>query len=210
MKIHPGGTFYMEMENHFKNMARLIKSFCLLIVLLVIVFFLWRQFFSSNKKGGTTTVGTSSRLEKILQISELSTYQVTFNGVADINDDAGNLLFYTAYQAKVSIGLDMEKIQVSVTDPDEPEQKITVTLPEIEISDVNVDPGSLDYIFADSSADTDTVSITALPACKADAEAECRSDKVMFALARENAVNTIEALMQPFLAQNKQYQLEII
>lgn len=202
----------METENRFKNMARLIKAFCMLLILLLIVFFLlWRPFSGDRSKSGeTTAISTSSRLEKILHISELSTYQVTFNGVADISGDDGSLLFHTAYQAKVSIGLDMENIQVSVTDPEEPEPKITVTLPEIEIADVNVDPGSLDYIFADNSANTDTVSIIALPACKADAEAECRSDKVMFELARENAVNTIEALMQPFLEQHKEYQLEII
>lgn len=200
----------METENHFKHRIRLIKPFCLLIMLFIVVFLLWHQIFNRSNQNETTTVQTSSRLEKILQISELSTYQVTFNGVADIHDDDGSLLYHTAYEAKVSIGLDMEKIQVSVTEPAETDQKIIVTLPEIEIADVIVDPGSLDYIFEDSRANTDTVSITALPACKADAQAECRSDKVMFALARENAVRTIEALMQPFLAQNKTYRLEII
>ena len=183
----------METENHLKHKTRLIKAFCLLVILLLILFFLWHRIFSnSNKPKEITTVEATSRLEKILQISELSTYQVTFNGVADIHSDDGSLLYYTAYQAKVNIGLDMEKIQVSVTEPEAPEQKITVTLPEIEIADVNVDPGSLDYIFEDSSADTDTVSITALPACKADAEAECRSDEAIFELARENAVRTVE------------------
>ncbi len=201
----------METENHLKHKTRLIKAFCLLVILLLILFFLWHRIFSnSNKPKEITTVEATSRLEKILQISELSTYQVTFNGVADIHSDDGSLLYYTAYQAKVNIGLDMEKIQVSVTEPEAPEQKITVTLPEIEIADVNVDPGSLDYIFEDSSADTDTVSITALPACKADAEAECRSDEAIFELARENAVRTVEALMQPFLVQNKAYKLEIV
>lgn len=201
----------METENHLKHKTRLIKAFCLLVILLLILFFLLHRIFSnSNKPKEITTVEATSRLEKILQISELSTYQVTFNGVADIHSDDGSLLYHTAYQAKVSIGLDMEKIQVSVTEPEAPEQKITVTLPEIEIADVNVDPGSLDYIFEDSSADTDTVSITALPACKADAEAECRSDEAIFELARENAVRTVEALMQPFLVQNKAYKLEIV
>lgn len=201
----------METENHLKHKTRLIKAFCLLVILLLILFFLWHRIFSnSNKPKEITTVEATSRLEKILQISELSTYQVTFNGVADIHSDDGSLLYYTAYQAKVSIGLDMEKIQVSVTEPEAPEQKITITLPEIEIADVNVDPGSLDYIFEDSSADKDTVSITALPACKADAEAECRSDEAIFELARENAVRTVEALMQPFLVQNKAYKLEIV
>lgn len=201
----------METENHLKQIPRLVKSLCLLLILLLAVFFLWQQLFNnSNKQDEITTVETSSRLEKILQISELSTYQVTFNGVADIHGDDGSLLYHTAYQAKVSIGLDLEQVQVSVSEPEDAEQKITVTLPEIEIADVNVDPGSLDYIFKDSSANTDTVSITALPACKADAEAECRSDQVIFSLARENAVRTIEALMQPFLVQNKAFQLEII
>ncbi len=192
------------------DIIRRIKSLILLSILLLVIFMIWRQFFSdSAEKKELTTVETSSRLEKVLQISELSTYQVTFNGVADVTDDSGVLLYHTAYNAQVSIGLAMDQIKVSIDDTDPENKLMQVTLPDAEIADVNVDPGSLDYIFKDRNADTADVSVTSLPACIADAEADCRSNEELFTLARENAVRTVEALMQPFLAQNKEYTLKI-
>lgn len=145
----------------------------------------------------------------MLQISELSTYQVSFNGVASVSDIENKPLYHVAYEAKVGIGLDMEQLKVEVDESHEEDKKIIVTLPEIKIADVDIDPGSLDYIFEDNSADTEEISITSLPACKADAEADCKSNGLMFELAKENAVNTIKALMQPFIEQNSDYTLEI-
>lgn len=196
------------MEN-LKDTAKIIKSFFILAVLVFIAVIIYRQFFSdAAKEKEATAIETSSKLQKVLKISELSTYQVTFNGVAAVNDTEDRLLYNVAYQAKVGIGLDMEQIKVEVDDSED-HKKIIVTLPEIKIADVTIEPGSLDYIFEDASADTEDVSITALPACKADAEADCKSNELIFELAKENAVNTIKALMQPFLTQNKDYTLEI-
>lgn len=216
----------MYPENHTKetgdqkgfrlrDLPALIKSILLLMILLLFIWMLWRPFGSGARQEKEITLAeASSKLEKVLKISELSTYQVTFNGVANVTGAENQLLYHVAYKAKVRIGIDMEKITVSVKDtqntdaPDE-KKKIIVALPPVEIADVDVDPGSLDYIFTDPSADTPDVSITSLPACKADAEADCQSNELLFELARENAVNTVEALMRPFLAQNKDYELEI-
>lgn len=197
------------MEN-FKDTVRIIKSIIFLILAIYIIAVVQRHFFSSNsKEKEATTIETSSKLQKVLQISELSTYHVTFNGVAAVKDAENKLLYNVAYQAKVGIGLDMEQIRVDIDQPDESQKKIIVTLPEIKIADVTIDPGSLDYIFEDASADTEDISITSLPACKADAETDCMSNDIIFELAEENAVNTVKALMQPFLAQNEGYTLKI-
>lgn len=203
----------------FSELSRFIRFILTAALLLVVLCFIWRLSFDSRQENQTPTVETSSRLEKTLRINELSTYQVTFNGVATVRDDAGSILYYAAYNARVSIGLDMEKITVSMKDMDagtennsgrtSGKKQLIVTLPAAKITDIAVDPGSLDYIFKDSSADNEHVSITALPACKADAEAECMSNQMIFELAKENAVNTVRALTQPFLDQNKDYSLVI-
>lgn len=180
-------------------------------VILIALFVIVRQFLKdSDAEKEKTTAVTSSRLEKVLQISELSTYKVTYNGVAAVKNDDDKLLYNVAYEAKVSVGLDMEKIQVEVDESEEENKKIIVTLPEIEIMDVDVNPGSLDYIFEKKSADTDDVSMTAFPACRADVEEECKTNDVLFELARENAANTIKALVKPLLEQYEEYSLEIV
>lgn len=209
----------MEAENnregkriHIKNrhiFGFLLKMLIAAVLLLILFSVIRRQFFDGNAKEEKPTVDTASQLEEVLKISELSTYQVTYNGVAAVNDEDGNLLYNVAYEAKVSIGLDMDGIKVAEEDASESNKKIIVTLPAVEISDVAVDAGSLDYIFENSSANTPDVSITALPACTADAQSECGSNDVLYGLAKENAVKTIHALTQPFLAQHKEYTLEI-
>lgn len=219
----------MQTQNHSEEPSRsnsfrlrdlpaLIKSIFFLIILFLFAFVLWRYFTDSSKKDQEIRLTeTSSKLEKVLKISELSTYQVTFNGVANVSGADNQLLYHVAYHAKVRIGLDMEQISVSVKDAapgsnpgdSDKKKKIIVTLPPVEIADVEIDPGSLDYIFLDKSANTPDVSITSLPACKKDAEADCSSNQMLFELARDNAVNTVEALMRPFLTQNKDYELEI-
>lgn len=164
--------------------------------------------------GGTneeeTTVLTTSQLEKVLKISELSIYKVTYNGVAAVNDEDGGLLYNVAYNAKVRIGFDMEDLLISLDEEDAAEKKIVVTLPEIGVIDAEVDPGSLDYIFAKKRANTDDVAATAFPACKEDAEKECSANEMIAGQAKENAVNTIKALTQPLLAQYTEYSLKIV
>ena len=125
--------------------------------------------------------------------------------------EAGDeLLYNVAYHATVNIGFDMKEIQVTVDDSEEENKKITVVLPNIEIVDVEVEPGSLDYIFEESSANTQDVIREALSACKEDARTECSTNELLFALARENAGNTVKALTAPLLEQYPEYTLEIL
>ena len=216
---------YTEEHNrHFqlRDIPRYIRNALIFVIFLALICLIWNKFISNRTEKQTTTIDTSSRLEKTLKISELSTYQVTFNGVAAVRNDDNRVLYYAAYNAKISIGLDMEKITVSIknnnrhskerTDKtnDKTGKELLVTPPAVEITDIAVDPGSLDYIFKDDSANNEHVSITALPACKSDALAECNSNTQMFELAQENAINTVRALTQPFLDQNKEYTLKIV
>lgn len=170
---------------------------------------LWHQIGGGGGGKETKTILTSAKLEKVLKISELSTYQVTYNGVAAVEAE-DELLYNVAYHATVSIGLDMKEIQVKVEDPEEEQKKITVILPEIRIVDVEVEPGSLDYIFEKNSADKEGVIKEALAACKEDARTECSTNELLFELARENAGNTVKALTAPLLEQYPEYALEIL
>ena len=181
-----------------------------LAAVLVAAGFLIRISFFGGGNAGQTTVLTASDLEKVLKIGELSVYKVTFNGVAAVNDDEGELLYNVAYNAKVHIGFDIEDLQVSVEETDAEHKKIVVTLPKIGVMDAEVDPGSLDYIFVKKRANTDDVSATALPACKEDVKTECGANEMIFEQAKENAVRTIKALTQPLLLQYPEYSLTIV
>lgn len=190
-----------------------IKWICVLLAVGIVIFLVCHRFdgnqISKKAKERTVTV-SASVLEKTLQISELSTYKITYNGVAAVRDSNEKILYNVAYDAKVSVGIDMEKIKIEVNEDDEENKKIIVSIPQIEIVDADVDPGSLDYIFQNKNANTSDVFKTAYPACIEDAENECKNNHTLYKLARENAINMIKALMQPLLVQYEQYSLEIV
>lgn len=159
-------------------------------------------FFSKSHK----EIITSSQLQKVINISELSTYQAVYNGIAKMEKD-GDVKYYVSYEAKVNAGLDIKKIKIDV---DNDTKRIVVKLPEIIITDRNVDITTLDYIFMDDKANTSTVSEEAYKLCIKDVEDETISEKEIYDLARQNAENIVKALLKPFVNQlDTDYVIEI-
>lgn len=152
---------------------------------------------------------SKSTLEKIINVSDLSTFEAVYNGIAKVTDadNPEKINYYVSYDAKVKAGIDFEKVDISI-DPDA--KIITVTLPEVKITDVNVDITSLDYMFENNKANTETVSEEAYNKCIEDVTDESSSEDAIYELAEQNAQNIVEALLSPFIEQlDSEYQLEI-
>lgn len=152
---------------------------------------------------------TETTLKEIIDVSELSTFEAVYNGVARIPDsaDANVIDYYVAYEATVKAGIDFNKIGIKL---DKVTKIITVTLPEVKINDINVNIGSLDYIFNDKNANTSTISGEAYKLCIADAEEKSKAEAEIYSIAEENAHNIIEALVLPFVSQlDEEYELII-
>ena len=115
---------------------------------------------------------TVSTLEKIIQVSELSTSTVVYNGIAEVPeaDDPDSIAYYVSYEATVQAGIDLTAVEVQEVDHEA--KTITISLPEVQLFDANVDISSLDYIFLDDKANTATVSAEAYKACQEDVNAE--------------------------------------
>ena len=149
---------------------------------------------------GGPVVITAPTLEKIVDLSELSTMTSVYNGIAEVcsEEDPEEVLYYVAYKAKVQAGIDLAAIDIDV---DDETKTVTVALPQVRLNEVNVDIASLDYIFVNERANDATVSHEAYKACQADANAECQRQEQILTLARQNAENTITALIEPFIQQ---------
>ncbi len=155
-----------------------------------------------NKGEPVKEVITVSTLEKIVEVSDLSTFRVVYNGVACADDK-----YYVSYEATVDAGIDFEAIEITV---DNEAKKVTVDLPEAEILDVYVDIASLDYIFIDKKANTETVSEEAYKLCKYDVKVESENQEAIIDLAQQNAENIVTALVQPFVDQvDPEYEIVI-
>lgn len=87
------------------------------------------------------------KLNEIRQICELSTLECFYHGVAKSKMDykllnaigIGNPRIWIEYDAEVELGVDMDKAKLSVEGND-----ITVSLPEAEVLEVDIDDDSYD------------------------------------------------------------------
>ena len=148
-------------------------------------------------------------LQKIVDVNELSTFTAVYNGVAKAfsKTDANEIDYYVSYDAKVNAGIDVKQIEISI---DQENKRITIQLPEVYITDINVKTSSLDFIFINEDANTNTVVAEAYKICEEDVRAESELQEEIKALARQNAVNTIRALTKPFIEQlDIEYILDI-
>ena len=180
----------------------------LFVIILVIITALMIKIKIFNKKSEPTIISKAT-LEKVINVSDLSTFEAIYNGVAAVANEEKpeNIDYYVSYEAKVKAGIDFALVEVEVN---EAEKIITVTLPEVKITDVDVDIASLDYIFMNNKANTETVSAQAYKKCIKDVTKESNSTDEIYESARQNARNIVEALISPFVEQlDSEYKLEI-
>ena len=141
---------------------------------------------------------TIATLEKIVNISELSTYTAVYEGVAEIYNEkkTDKIDYYVAYKAKINAGVDLEKVSISIKD-----KVITIDIPEIYITGTSVDMKSLEFLFYNEKADDSAVTEVAYKACETDVTEECEKLTAIHELAEQNAKNVLSALIKPFLQQ---------
>lgn len=157
---------------------------------------------------GTVTTISKASLEKVFEISELSTVDYSYNAVARAyEEDGATPKYYVAYEGTVTAGIDFSKI---VIDIDEDTKIITITLPESKIQNTTVDFGSMGYIFENKKYETETVSQEAYELCKTDLARRAAKENDLMTLAKENAVTAVEALVDPWVQQiDGEYKVNI-
>ena len=190
----------------FKKFIKYIISVCFIIVAIIVFLFVKEKMFNRESK---PEIISKSTLERVINVSDLSTFEAIYNGIAVVTNEEKpeNIDYYVSYEAKVKAGIDFEKVNLEVN---EDEKIITVILPEVKITDVNVDIASLDYIFMNKRANTETVSAQAYKQCIDDVTKESNSTTEIYELAKQNARNIVEALIKPFVEQlDSKYELKI-
>lgn len=190
--------------------GKTIVTFAVIIVLVTVAVVL--AVISSGKKTEEPKkeLITEVMLQEVIDVSELSTFEAVYNGVAKVYNKQKpvNIDYYVSYCSKIKAGIDFDKVELSV---DKEAKKITATLPEVTITDVTVDITTLDYIFQNAAANNSSVAEEAYKACIEDATIESKRQRDIYTFAQQNAENVITALITPFVSQlDKEYTLEII
>lgn len=195
----------MKKEHKRRKKGKMVVFAVLIVVILAAVAIV----VSRNAKKEEPEIISLTALEKMVDVSDMSTFEAIYNGIAEVENEADptQIDYYVSYEAKVKAGFDFENLNMQV---DHDRKVITVKIPEIKITDVNVDIGSLDYIFENKKANTENVSEQAYKQCIEDVTRESAEEKAIYELAKQNAKNTMEAIIQPFMEQlDEEYQLQI-
>lgn len=179
------------------------KKQLLLIILAVLVLIIGILVFAIvqiTKPEEEAEVVTVSTLEKIINVSELSTFTAVYNGIAEVPNEKKpeKIDYYVAYEAKVKAGIDFEQVEISI---DHDTKTIQVTLPDVYITEVTVEMSSLDFIFYNEKANASSVTEAAYKACNADVQAESEQQEAIVELAQQNAITILTALIKPIVEQ---------
>lgn len=180
-----------------KKITASVASVALIAVAVCAAFTLKSKLVAPSESPSIITVST---LENIIDRSQLSTFSAVYNGIAEVKSDTNpeQVDFYVAYEAKVSAGIDLDKIQYSENSET---KTLIITLPDVYINDTNVDIASMDFIFNNKKLNQSTISAQAFKACEDDAREESSAQTAIYELAQQNAVNAVTALTKPIVNQ---------
>ena len=179
------------------------------IILAIIVVAGYFGFSIGLKPDNEPEVITTANLKKIIEVSELSTYECVYNGIAVINNEEkpDEIDYYVAYNAKVKAGIDFESVVININ---KETKAITVEIPQVKIHSTKVDFDTMDFIFVNKKAESSGVTEEAYKQCEKDVENETKVTDAIYELAKKNAENIIKALLAPFVNQlDAEYTIEI-
>lgn len=187
------------------------KTFCkkhilriaLVVILIISLFFCVQSTIQDNTKGETIS---SSTLMKAIDIQELYTSKLEYNGIAEIyRENKEDVRCYIRYESTVKAGINCKKVDIDV---DEENKIVYITLPKVKISEPNVDANSLSYIEKNSILDRKVIELKdVLSACKNDAKTEAKNSKELKNTAEENSKSIIEGLLKNLL-ESKGYEIK--
>lgn len=143
---------------------------------------------------GSTHTVTSSTLSTAVNISELSTAEFKYRGIAEVytDDTMTNVRCRVCYNAVVKAGISMKDIHFDV---DTQEKTVTATLPDIGIRVSIIDDRSMAVL--PSNADVGVEDM--LKYSKMDAEKEATASGELRAASRDNLESAIKGLLLPIL-----------
>lgn len=164
---------------------------------------------TSGREEPQPQVFNKSTLERIINVSELSTFTAVYNGIARVANEKKpeKIDYYVSYEATVNAGIDFRAVDISIN---EEQKTITLKVPEAHITNQSVEMSSLDFIFLNQKADKSGVTEAAYKACEEDVRQESEQQTAICELAKQNAENVLKALTKPIVDQlGDGYQLVI-
>lgn len=161
------------------------------VILLVLVSILKLNGFFEKEEA---EIITNSTLMSTVDVSELSTAEFIYNGIAEIpkSDDSDTVKCSVRYKATVKASIDMKEISFDI---DQEKKMVKPSLPEISLKATLDNQEGLSFIPENSKIDLQE----AMTACEKDVTQEAGENEELYQSAKENLQDVIEALTYPIL-----------
>lgn len=191
----------INLKKYLKKIGKKgIIAICISLFILVAILIITDQ-------AGQRTISSKSDLVKVLDVSELTSAEYIYNGIAIKTKKDNQVAYYVNYKGTVKAGINIKHISY---EEDKENKKVIVTIPEIEVFDYIVDDTKLDFIFLDESYNTETVHPEAFALSKDDLKNSLNNNKEFYAKARENVISIVKASIEPLInAKDNEYELVI-
>ncbi len=120
------------------------------LLTIIVVLFLSKGFGGLFDFSSTPTIDKKILVESISEVSELTTAELSYNGVIRYEEGRIPLItkkaFFMTYHADVRAGVDASKIKMDISDT-----KVIVTIPKVDIQDIRIDEESIVFYDEKSS-----------------------------------------------------------
>lgn len=182
---------HLEREENMKKKIAIIIGMATIIGVVIALYVYYMRFM---KDSDTTKTITSAELVKAINISQLSTAEFVYNGIAEkyAEDNPQNIICHISYNANVKVGINMEEVEFQI---DESKKTILPILPNIEIQVATLDEEEISYI--PKNPDIPLKEVIAI--CKEDVMNEAKNSEKLYYLAEDNLKSVITALLSPIL-----------
>ena len=154
----------------------------------------------AGNRNQAQVVENHTSIDKVMGINELQTLRYDYQAICRVYKDANSKdpIYYIAYEAVVVLGIDADQISA---DYKINTNTYTVRLPKVKIQSMNVNAGTLDYLFVDKSYDNMQTSIDAQTRCEEDLKKRVEADTKMFEYAKHNTEAEVHAITDPIVKQ---------
>lgn len=205
MNLFPGSDKHRELAIKFEIVKFSLGAFlCLLVGGL---FYLWIMPLFQPKEPEPPQINTTSVMIELQNLSHLGTLQTSYFGIAEGTsaEDFNIIEYYVSYEAIITAGIDLNQVILAL---DHEAKTFTATLPKAKILDREILIESLDFLFMNSKANTESVSGGAYQFCLHDLVLDTSSMNEFESIAYDNAQSAVKAFLLPFMEPlGPEYQL---
>lgn len=174
-----------------KMTVKIKKNRLLTFFLLIACIFLFFGFFIH--KNNKYTQKFTSNLVAAIEIDELSTSEIVFNGIATIkHPNSDNPHYFIRYDSTIKVGVNLKDVHFEV---DSSDKTVKIYLPDVFIQEVVINPGSVGFIPDNFNTDLRTAIVNS----KNDALEKAAQLPKLIQTAEDNLKTIIEALTLPLV-----------